>query len=134
VVFDALEDLGFDGLAPPQKHYHAVLVYNAEVNNGGHAQYFVNSSGDHWRDALAALKAIGAKERAQILQEAAALFGTKGPSDDQIARHRQLAGFSVRAEDSLDELDNRYYACEENIDALLAQYALDHKEHFTAAQ
>lgn len=45
---------------------------------------------------------------------------------------RQAAADYFEARQSLDELDGRYYSCEENIDALLAQYALAHKEHFAA--
>jgi len=132
VVFDALDNQGFDELLRPQRHYYAVFIYDAEVNNGGHSQYFVNSSGDHWKSALEGLKAIGANARAKILHEATSLFGAEGPSVDSDSRHRQLARFSKQQDKSLDELDSRYYSCDENIEALLAQYALKNKEHFTA--
>ena len=48
-VFDALGSHGFEQLSVPQQHYYAVFAYDAEVNHGGHAQYFVNSPGDHRR-------------------------------------------------------------------------------------
>jgi HEAT repeat protein len=134
VVFETLANGGFDALSPPQKHYYAVFIYDAEVNNGGHAQYFVNSSGDHWKDAIEGLNAIGANARAKILEEATALFGSRGPSEDNGRRHRQLAGFSTKQDKTLDGLDNRYYSCNEAVAALLAQYALDHKKHFTVTQ
>lgn len=134
VVFDALDKSDFDSLAPPQKHYYAVLIYDAEVNNGGHAQYFVNSSGDHWKHAIEGLKAIDANGRAMILHKATALFGSNGPSENNHSRHQQLAAFSAQQDKSLDELDSRYYASEEHVDALLARYALHHKEHFTTTQ
>ncbi|MGV2334578.1 MAG UNVERIFIED_CONTAM: DMP19 family protein [Planctomycetaceae bacterium] len=53
-----------------------MLIYDAEVSNGGHSQYCLNSSGDHWKVALAGLKAVGAPSRAAILQATADLFGT----------------------------------------------------------
>jgi HEAT repeat protein len=130
IVFEAMDNQEFDQLPAPQQHYYAVFIYDAEVNNGGHSQYFVNSSGDHWKSALEGLKAIGANARAKILHEAAALFGAAGPSVDNDLRHRQLAAFSARQDMSLDEWDGRYYSCDENIEALLAQYALKNKEHF----
>ncbi|MEX0717236.1 MAG: DUF4375 domain-containing protein [Planctomycetaceae bacterium] len=132
VVFDALEKQGFDRLPPPQRHYYAVVIYDAEVNNGGHSQYFVNSSGDHWKSALEGLKGIGANARARILHDATALFGAGGPSTDKDFRHGQLASFSKQQDESLDNLDSRYYSCDENIEALLAQYAIENTEHFTA--
>lgn len=132
VVFDAVDNLGFDHLTLPQKHYFAVTIYDGEVNNGGHSQYFVNSSGDHWRLALEGLRAIGAGARAEILHDASALFGATGPSVDNDPRHRQLAGFTEHEDKLIDKLDSRYYSCDENIHSLLDQYALKNKEHFTA--
>ena len=131
-VFDAVSKQGFEECLPPQQHYYAVLVYDGEVNNGGHAQYFVNSSGDRWKSAIEGLKAIGATERAKILLEAVTLFGPSGPSVENDPRSRQLARFSRQQDKALDELDRRYYACNENVEVSLAQYALEHKEHFTA--
>lgn len=131
VVFGVLKKQGFAQLSPPQKHYYAVFIYDAEVNNGGHSQYFVNSSGDHWKLALEGLKAMGACSRAKILHDAASLFGADGPSEKNASRHRQLAAFSEQRDKQLDNLDSQYYSCDENIEALLAQYALKNKEHFT---
>ncbi|ADG68569.1 PBS lyase HEAT domain protein repeat-containing protein [Planctopirus limnophila DSM 3776] len=130
VIFDALDKQGFDQLSSPQKHYYAVFMYDSEVCNGGHSQYFVNSSGDHWKSALAGLKAIGAEKRALILQEATKLFGTAGPAVDNDTRHRQLAAFTSKKDQVVDGLDTRYYECSENVEALLALYAIKHKEHF----
>jgi hypothetical protein len=134
VVFDTLDKEGFDGLSEPQKFYYGVSVYDGEVNNGGHAQYFYNSSGDFWKTALAGLHAIGAAERAKILQKVIHLFGPAGPSEDRDTRHQQLARFSNRQVKTLDALDDRYYSCEENVDVLISLYAIDHKDDFTNAQ
>lgn len=131
VVFEALENLGFDGLSIPQKHYYSVFIYDSEVTNGGHAQYFVNSSGEHWALALEGLEAIGANVRVKVLQQATNLFGANGPSEDNDVRHRQLARFSKRKDKSLEELDDSYFSSDENVDALLAQYTLQNKEHFS---
>ena len=132
IVFDAIDHLGFDGLTLPQKHYFAVFLYDDEVRNGGHSQYFVNSSGDFWKSAIEGLKAIDAPERATILQGAIVLFGATGPSENRDARHRQLARFSRRRDESLHALDSRYYACKENVPALLAQFTIQHAQHFSA--
>ncbi|MDX1930765.1 MAG: DUF4375 domain-containing protein [Pirellulaceae bacterium] len=138
VVFEALSKQGFENLAAAQKHYYAVFMYDAEVRNGGHTQYFVNSSGDHWQFALEGLKAIGAEARARILQAATEFFGTTGPAKGPTigpatacgGRRRQLAALTKKQPTALGELDRQYYACDENIEALLAQYALKHSSHF----
>ena len=132
IVFEAIESQGFEQLSLPQQHYYAVFIYDAEVNNGGHSQYFVNSSGQHWKSALEGLKAIGAAARAEILHKATLLFGAAGPSVHNDSRHRQLASFSTEQQTSLDELNSQYYACDENISALLDQYTIQNKEHFSA--
>jgi HEAT repeat protein len=134
VVVDALNRGGFDQLSLPQRHYYAVFRYNSQVNNGGHAQYFVNSSGDHCKSAIEGLEAMGAEQRAKILREAASLFGAAGPSTDGDRRQRQLAAFSEQQDKSLNELDKRYYSCSENIEVLLAQYALLNKQHFISKE
>lgn len=132
VVFGRVQKSGFDSLSPAQRHYFAVLIYDGEVRNGGHSQYFVNSSGDHWKDALEGLTAIGAAERAKILRKATSLFGSDGPSEDNSARHGQLAGFKATQDEALDELDPQYYACKENVDFLLSQYVVTHRTEFIA--
>lgn len=47
---------GFAALSIPQQYFSAVSVLDGEVNNGGYSQYFVNSSGDYWKEALAGLE------------------------------------------------------------------------------
>lgn len=132
VVFDALEKRGFEGLSKPQQHYFAAFIYDVEVNNGGHSQYFVNSSGDAWERALEGLELIGAADGAAILRDATQIFGADGPSVDRERRHQELAGFSSRQDQLLEEMDSRYYACDDAVNALLALYALRNREHFTA--
>lgn len=130
-VFEQLDSAGWDGLSMEQQHYYAVLVYDGEVNNGGHSQYFVNSSGDNHPTALAGLRAIGATQRSEILLQAVQLFGANGPSTDNETRHEQLADFSERQDSKLDSLNSQYYQCDENIDVLLSSYALANREHFS---
>jgi HEAT repeat protein len=132
-VFTLHEERGYAGLTTPQQQYFAVLIYNGEVNNGGHSQFFVNSSGYYWKEALSGLRAIGAPERAQILEEAVRLFGVAGPAREDDTRHSQLAQFSPEQDKVLDDLDQRYYACTENVDVLLTLYATEHRDDFIIA-
>ena len=76
------------------------------------------------------MNAIGANGRAKILHEATALFGADRPSTDEKRRHRQLADFSGQQDKSLDELDRRCGTSEENIEMMLAQYAIENADHF----
>ncbi len=134
VIYDALDHLEFEELIPHHRHYFSASRYDGEVMNGGHSQYFVNSSGRHWKDALAGLKVIGAVGKAEILREAVAVFGAAGPSTEGKVRHRQLAAFTPEQDQALEALDAKYQKCKECVGALLALYALEYKEHFVATK
>jgi hypothetical protein len=129
-VFDALENEGFDGLTPAQRVYFSVFIYDAEVRNGGHSQYFVNPSGKFCQEAITGLETVGALKRQEILQKAVDLFGPTGPSLDDDERHEQLAGFSAKQDDKLEELDDRYYECEEDVEVMLQMFAIQQQSDF----
>ena len=89
----------------PQRYLLAILWYEAEVNNGGHHQFYLNSTGIVWKDALRGFQEIGANEHAHILQESANKLGGL-PSLDHDARQFQLRKLDL---DAFEELDNRFY-------------------------
>jgi hypothetical protein len=127
---DKADKSGFASLTPEQKHYEAVMEADGEIDNGGLAQYFGNSSGDDWREAVAGYQTMGMKERFSILKEAAAMFGPEGPSTNQQTRDEQLAKLYRQNDKAFDVLDNRYFDCKEVIDAWTTRYVLDHPDSF----
>jgi hypothetical protein len=72
-----------------QRMVRALLLYIYEVDNGGHKQFFSNSSGVVWRDAMEGFKAIGLPRGASILAIAAERLGGD-PSLDRGERQEQL--------------------------------------------
>lgn len=90
-----------------QRLVWAMLWYQAEVNNGGHHQFYYNPTGIVWRDALDGFEAIGAPEAAAILQESADRLGGN-PSLDYETRQGQL---DTMAPD-FGDLDSRFYQLE----------------------
>src|SRR5262249_36382437 len=119
-----------NGLSKPQKVYYIVRNLDAEVCNGGSAQYFVNSSGNHARNAAKAMQSVGAAGKAAIVQRALDLFGPDGPPRNHDRGHEQLAAFTAEQDAVLDQLDSEYYADSDQVTALLADYARAHKKHF----
>ncbi len=105
-------------------------VCDGEINNGGLAQYFVNPSGNRWRDAIAGFEAMGFKERLLVLKEAIALFGKNGPSTERDIRQEQLSKLYQKDDSIFDALDSRYYKSSEIVQVLANQYVLDHAESF----
>lgn len=131
LLLERIDRSGFSALTPPQQHYYAASAYHAEVCNGGHEQYFINSSGKHWRAAIEGLRAVGASDRAELLCAAVTAFGPDGPSEDNDRRARQLSTLLRKDDSALRAIDSRYYSCQEDLNVLLADYACKRREQFS---
>jgi len=99
--------------------------YEAEVYNGGHHQFFTNSTGRYARETVPALVVLGTMEHARVLERAIALV--EGDWDAEwncfvIDRDGPLIK-------SLREIDHAYHTIEPDITELLHRF-LD--EHFDA--
>jgi hypothetical protein len=110
-----------------QRYLFAITWHIAEVNNGGHDQFYFNSTGIVWQDALAGYKAIGLKEAADILEESTALMGGS-PSLDRRTRQEQLDTLQPNFED----LDNQFFSLQETVDfnEIMMTYIKHHREAF----
>lgn len=64
-----------------QRYLNAICWYFAEVNNGGHHQFFYNSTGIVWEDALAGLRLFKMDILADNLQSVIDYFGGSVPFD-----------------------------------------------------
>lgn len=120
-------------LTPPARHVAAILVLDGEVLNGGFSQYFFNSYGDAWTIALAGAKAMGANQYADLLEQAAATFGPKGPSPDHEKRRRQYGRLGKAADARLDELDSAYDGSPTRLEILIARYMITNREAILAS-
>ncbi|MHB1309189.1 MAG: DMP19 family protein [Limisphaerales bacterium] len=129
-IWDTEKQSGYESLTEDQRFYSAVFVCDAEINNGCLAQYFVNSSGDRWRDALAGFKAMGFQERLTVLNEAIARFGGTGPSADRSIRQDQLSKLYKRDDAIFDALDTRYYKSSEVVEVFASRFVLENPEGF----
>ena len=120
---------------PPAEMTDAERVFiciwqlEAEVNNGGFAQYYTNSAGDLAADAPAALEAIGATHTASIVRAANAAF-PGGPPRDRDAREN---AFDVIADGAFEELDGRFLAYEDDLSSLLYAYVQAHQGEIRGA-
>jgi hypothetical protein len=81
-----------------QRQLVAVWWYLAEVLNGGHRQFYSNSTGVVWQDAIAGLEAIGVLEAAQILRQTAERLGG-APSPEREERQLQIADLQIDFKD-----------------------------------
>ncbi len=87
-----------------QRLVHAAEWYQAEVHNGGHDQFYSNSTGIVWEDARTAFTEFGLPEVAEIIGESAKRMGGQ-PSFDRDERNDVLDA----EQPNFDDLDDRFY-------------------------
>ncbi|MBK9925776.1 MAG: DMP19 family protein [Anaerolineales bacterium] len=126
-IYDGEEKYN-ESLAPfskEQRNVYALLWYLAEVENGGHDQFYFNSTGIVWKDALLCSKILGLDEVSKIIEESAVKMGGE-PSLDREARQEQLDKY----EPDFTELDSRLYEIDNQIYERIYQYVLENKRAF----
>jgi hypothetical protein len=127
--WDVVEKSGWHALTVVEKHILAINELDGEVNNGGFAQYYFNSSGDHWQDAHDGLAAIGAERRHRMMLATIETFGDVKPAVDRNQRTSQLSKIVRKKEDPFNEQDSLWYEIEdENLDRLIFKYNLANLE------
>jgi len=109
-----------------QRHLFAIQWYRSEVNNGGHDQFFFNSTGIVWEHAVQGFEAIGLTEGADILRTASGRIG--GAARDRFERQAQLE----RANADFEDLDSRFYRLDESgeLDRKMLAFARQHPTDF----
>ena len=110
-----------------QRAVFALMWYIAEVDNGGHSQFYSNSTGIVWADAMRGFEMLGIPEAKNIIEESASLFRPK-PSFDREERNKSMELLDPDFED----LDSRFYKLDStiNITGRIADYILRNKKAF----
>lgn len=108
-----------------QRYIFAIQWYVAEVNNGGHTQFYFNSTGIVWEDALKGFSLIGAEKNADILKETIKRMGGS-PSKNRETRDAQMNQY----ESEFSDLDNAYYDSEIEMYEKLFAYVKENSGEF----
>lgn len=112
-----------------QRKILALLWYDSEVCNGGHDQFFFNSTGIVWKDAIECMRMIGAHKAAENFQKAIDMFGGIIPFDRD-ERNTALEKLCENKEfDDFEQIDKFYYN-EEDIEQLMDEYVKLHASDF----
>ena len=109
-------------MAESERIPFAVFWLMLEVNNGGFDQYLYNGTGAIAADTRRVLEKIGAPVTASLLVKALSLFPDNTPDPDVTARRAQLESFAFVQREGLSELDDQFYACEEDLNSLAVRY------------
>ena len=96
------------GFTVEQRYLNAICWYFAEVNNGGHHQFFYNSTGIVWEDALAGLRLFKMDILADNLQSVIDYFGGSVPFNRE-ERWTILKEWDDEVFDFLDKKDDVVY-------------------------
>lgn len=115
------------GFTAPQRRAWAMVWYLSEVFNGGHDQFYSNSTGAVWAEALAGFDDASLPQIAAILGESAARMGG-APSLDRDARN----AFMDQAEPDFSDLDDALYALldEIGVNGRILDYAKERPQAF----
>lgn len=114
-----------EGFTDAQKYVFAIEWYLSEVNNGGHDQFYFNSTGIVWEDAMNGFEVIGLNENYEIIKESARRLGGN-PSKDRFTRQEQLEKFQPE----FDDLDDRLYESEQGIEENIQKYIKENISNF----
>jgi hypothetical protein len=117
------------GATKGQLAVFACRWYVYEVENGGHHQFFSNSTGMVWQDALDGFGTLRETALEEVLRAAVSLFPNQQPSQVRQKRQEQLENID-RA--SFNEMDDRLYDALEkhDLDASFEKYIGAHPEEF----
>lgn len=116
------------GLSIQSQVCYLIVVFHNQVFNGGFHQYFLNRYGQFAKETINALKTIGALKKAELLEEALKIVNSENYSDEvfrAMLLKKQIPKLFFKDDlfDPLDDLDNRYYAEDnEDIEQLLGIY------------
>jgi hypothetical protein len=114
----------------PQKVFSSIWAIESEVNNGGFAQYLLNSSCETAGFVVEALETVGATSAADISRRAiAAAFPAGLPSHAEEIRS-VASEFSDEIEEKLGALDQEFFQYPDNLTKSLFAYVSKHPEEF----
>lgn len=99
---------------------------DAEIANGGFAQYFHNTTGVFAPEAVVAFNLIGESQLATIVQEAIEVFGNPFPRTQilrqKLVEHRAEA-LDVELYESFEQWDDRYFANRDTLEESMSRFA-----------
>ncbi len=131
-VWDVYDRHGFDAMTKPQQFCFAVELYQEEVDNGGHQQYFYNDDSDLYRTAIEGMRAMGATSAADTLLNASLAFAPEQPAPTEEGRRHQME--ESKQKFVFDAADQLFSELEEKpgerLNVLMTLYALKHQGDF----
>lgn len=125
-VYQLIRESGRTLTEPQWFAWIAGYSYNWICNSGLSACYF-GFDDRQFADRIRVYESIGAGTAAQVLREADAAFGPGGPAPTLAGRQ---AAISDELDRRLEELNPRFWACDDEIFTCILLYTLEHPADF----
>lgn len=90
-----------------QRALYALHWTRSEVVNGGFSQFFLNSTGSLWREAVDGARHVGADDYAAIIEGAGKAFPDGSPPGE-VEERRALLGLESLLDDLSEEVFERF--------------------------
>ena len=120
----------FSAQSFPQRVFSAIWAAESEINNGGFAQYFQNTSCETAPFVVEAFEAIGAPRTADICRRAIAAAFPDGLPSTPEAISSAAADFTDDITEQLEALDSEFFQYPHNLTDLLFTFVSKHPEEF----
>jgi len=117
----------FSKLTNAEQVFVCIWELEAQVNNGGFAQYFLNSSGDNAHKIIAALQSIGANLTAKTVKQAIDVFGPSGPPASHVERQEVIEKLSEEQKEVWNKLDTEFFGYPNNLTELLHDFVMKNR-------
>jgi hypothetical protein len=121
------------GLSPGLRMLYTTWTLEAEVNNGGFDQYFLNTNGRLALEALEGFKLLRADKHAQLTANAIAIYARERPELEKLRSVELPLDTPLFAD--FESLDNAFYSIgpEENLRQMRLKYIRQHPDQFTGS-
>jgi hypothetical protein len=119
-----------ESLSDPQKIFYYIQNCEREINNGGFKQFFYNSSGDFAHETHYSLRIVGAKKTADIVMRANDQFPGRAVPKERSERLKILEQIQEESINVWNELDQRFLAREEDLNAYNLEFIRKNKSFF----
>ena len=128
--FVAIAFQPYETLDPDQRPVHLAFVYESEVQNGGHLQYFENQRTARLQETVAGLEELGASCHARVLADAGKIYTSGLRSQPQTAEQY----IEEALEGEFDKYDHAFHTCEPSLIEHLEAYLKSHQAQFVLIQ
>lgn len=113
-----------------EKSFYVVNSFISEVYNGGFEQFLFNSSGALLGDLVFSLSSIGADDIIEIYKEVFKILPKTLPKDESQRDDILFKLFTEDVSKLLADCDEKFYNNFSNLDDMLYQFVINHKENF----